>query len=395
MISVSRLLCNIVSPGDHLRYINPNDSVKTNQISGNSAPRPVVVWNSTRACNLNCIHCYASATPEPSAGELNTQEARDFIRDIATFKAPVILFSGGEPLVRDDFFELASFAADSGLRVALSTNGTLIDSKTAARLKQIGFAEVGISIDGIGEKNDRFRGQKGAYEAAINGIRNSIDQGLRVSLRITMTRFNYEEVPAIFELAENEQINRICLYHLAYSGRGDKLIKADLSPQMTRNVMDTIINHTVDLHKRGKSKEVLTVGNHSDGVYLYLKLLQKNPAQAARALDLLNSNGGNNSGIRISAVDNTGNVHPDQFWWHYSLGNIRQTPFSRIWSKASDPLLKALRNRKPLLKGRCSKCLYLGICNGNLRVRAEAFHGDLWAPDPSCYLTDEEIGNEA
>jgi len=389
LISVSRLLCNTVSPGDHLRY---RTGGHVSFSPDNAIPKPVVVWNSTRACNLKCLHCYASATTEAALDELTNSDAREFITDIASFNAPVILFSGGEPLMRQDFFELASFAANAGLRVALSTNGTLIDPQTAQSLKQIGFTEVGISLDGIGDNNDRFRGSKGAFTAALNGIRHSIDQGLRVSLRITMTRFNYKEVPAIFKLIEEENINRICLYHLAYSGRGDRLIKADLTSEMTRETMETIIWHTVDLHDRGKPKEVLTVGNHADGVYLYLKLLREKHPQAEKALELLKSNGGNNSGVRISAVDNTGNVHPDQFWWHYSLGNIKQKPFSQIWSDESEPLLKALRNRKPLLKGRCGACKYIDICNGNLRVRSEAYYNDLWGPDPACYLTDDEIG---
>lgn len=387
MISISRLLCDTVSPGDHLRYGHSTGIEERDGI-----PRPVVVWNSTRACNLKCIHCYASATSNPSEGELTTAEGRAFIRDAADFRAPVILFSGGEPLLRADIFELAELATTIGLRVGLSTNGTLIDRTAATKLKQIGFAEVGISLDGIGEKNDRFRGQKGAFEAALSGIRQSLDQGLRVSLRLTMTRFNYEEIPAIFQLIEAEGINRICLYHLAYSGRGNNLTQADITADQTRSVVDTIIELTRSLHKRGKPKEVLTVGNHTDGVYLYLKLLEEDPERAQQVYELLKINGGNNSGIRISCVDDEGNVHPDQFWWHYSLGNIRQRPFSRIWADSNEPLLIALRDRKSQLKGRCYECRYLDLCNGNLRVRAEWVHKDVWASDPACYLTDSEVG---
>ena len=380
MISISRLLCDTISPGDALRY----------RIKG--IPRPVVVWNYTRQCNLRCIHCYANAGNRKSPGEMNTIAGKAFIRDLADFGVPVILFSGGEPLLREDLFELASFAREQGIRIALSTNGTLITETIAKKASSVGFAEVGISLDGVGASNDRFRGQNGAYEAALKGIRNCVALGLRVSLRLTVTRFNYQEIPTIFRLIEEEDIDRVCFYHLAYSGRGSSLRGEDISHSQTRSVIDMICEHTLDLHRRGLGKEVLTVANHADGVYLYLKLRERDPQRASKVLDLLRMNGGNSSGIRIGAVDDLGNVHPDQFWWHYSLGNVRQRKFSDIWMDTSEPLLQGLKNRKGLLKGRCARCQYLDLCNGNLRVRAEAVYGDVWAEDPACYLSDEEIG---
>ena len=380
MISISRLLCDSISPGDHLRY-------EKKQIV-----RPVVVWNCTRRCNLNCIHCYASAGSMKSPSEMDTTAGKAFIRDLADFGVPVILFSGGEPLLREDLFDLASYAQELGLRLALSTNGTLINDKMAGKIHDIGFAEVGISIDGTRPINDHFRGQNGAYDAAIEGIRNCIALGLRVSLRLTITRFNYLEIPAIFKLLEDENIDRVCFYHLAYSGRASNQHKNDISHSETRSVIDTICEHTMDLHKRGLKKEVLTVGNHADGVYIYRQLKERDTDHADRVLNLLKSNGGNNSGIKIGAVDDQGNVHPDQFWWHYSFGNVRQRKFSDIWMDTSDPLMKGLKNRKELLKARCSQCQYLDLCNGNLRIRAEAIFNDIWAEDPACYLNDHEIG---
>jgi len=377
---MTRLLCDASGLGDHLRYEKQD------------VPRPVVVWNCTRQCNLSCIHCYASADNHKSPEEMDTMAGRAFIHDLADFGVPVILFSGGEPLLRKDLFPLASLAREQGIRVALSTNGTLITDKVAGEIKAIGFAEVGISLDGIGTNNDNFRGRNGAFAAALAGIRNCVTLGLRVSLRLTITHFNYQEIPAIFRLVEAEGIDRVCFYHLAYSGRGGSLRKADINHVQTRSVVDMISEHTLDLYRRGLSKEILTVGNHADGVYLYLKLRDHKPEHAARVLELLRTNGGNNSGIKIGAVDDHGNVHPDQFWWHYSLGNVRQRKFADIWTDNSEPLLGGLRNRKGLLKGRCARCHYLDLCNGNLRVRAEAVFGDVWAEDPACYLTDTEIG---
>jgi radical SAM protein with 4Fe4S-binding SPASM domain len=384
MISVSKLLCDAAGPGDSLRYGGKH------QASG--IPRPIVVWNCTRKCNLSCVHCYSSAADKDPVDILTTEQSKSFIRDLADFGVPVILFSGGEPLLRRDIFELARFARELGLRTALSTNGTLITDKTAAKIKNAAFSEVGISLDGIGANNDRFRGKKGAYEDALRGIRNSISSGLRVSLRLTITPSNYLEIPAVFDLVEREGVDRICFYHLAYVGRASGSAKDDLNHSQTRAVVDLICDRTVDLYRRGLNKEVLTVDNHADGVYLYLKLRKQDPARAEKALALLRANGGNNSGIRIGAVDELGNVHADQFWRHYSFGNIRQRKFSDIWLDTSDPLMRGLKNRKELLKGRCARCRYVEICNGNLRVRAETVFGDVWAEDPACYLTDDEIG---
>ncbi len=389
MISVSRLLCGTVSPGDSLRY---RETAPGTGQEAAATPGPVVVWNCTRQCNLHCIHCYASATKQDSNGQMDTAMGLKFINDLAEFKAPVILFSGGEPLLRNDLFELAGFASSRGLRIALSTNGTLIDAKTAGRIERTGFAEVGISLDGLEPTNDHFRGKKGAYGEALRGIRNCIAQGIRVSLRLTITAHNHGDIPAIFDLVEAEGIDRVCFYHLAYSGRGDGLRGQDVTHAQSRHAVDTICERTLDMHRRGLPKEVLTVGNHADGVYLYLHMLQQDPERAVKMLDLLRLNGGNNSGLRIGAVDDRGNVHPDQFWQNHTLGNVTQRKFGEIWSDTSQPLLQGLKNRKHLLKGRCSRCQFLDICNGNLRVRAEAVYGDTWAEDPACYLNDQEIG---
>ncbi|RJO62881.1 MAG: radical SAM protein [Dehalococcoidia bacterium] len=380
MISITRLLCDNVGPGDYLRYEKKEQ------------PRPVVVWNCTRQCNLRCIHCYASAKTSKAPGELDNASAKKLIRDLADFGVPVILFSGGEPLMRVDLFELAQYARELGIRVALSTNGTLITPEAAEQIRQIGFAEVGVSLDGIGANHDRFRGKSGAFQEALGGIRNCVALGLRVSLRLTMTRYNYQEIPAILKLTEDEGINRICFYHLAYAGRGGNLQAQDLTHAESRAVVDTICEQALSMHRRGLPKEILTVGNHADGVYLYLRLRKQDPERASRMLDLLRINGGNNAGVRIGAVDGLGNVHPDQFWQQAIVGNVRERKFGEIWSDPSQPLLAGLRERKKLLEGRCARCQYLDLCNGNLRVRAEAAYGNAWAEDPACYLSDEEIG---
>jgi len=389
LISVTKLLCDTSFFGDSLRYSHDSRGA----VHGATTEMgPVVVWNCTRTCNLNCIHCYAGAEAKKYEGELTTEEAKKFIDDLADFKVPVLLFSGGEPLARPDLLELARYAKEKGIRPTLSTNGTLIDRAMAQEIKEIGVGYVGISLDGVGEKNDEFRGKKGAFEAALRGIENCLAVGQRVGLRFTTNRHNYGELEGIFRLIEEVGIPRVCFYHLVYSGRGSKMVEEDITHEETRAALDLIMEKTLDFHRRGLEKEILTVDNHADGVYIYLKVKDRDPERAEEIMKLLKRNGGNRTGIAIGAVDWYGNVHPDQFTQNHTFGNVKERPFGEIWSDVSHPILGGLKNRKPLLKGRCAACRWLDVCNGNFRARAEAVTGDFWESDPACYLTDEEIG---
>jgi radical SAM protein with 4Fe4S-binding SPASM domain len=313
------------------------------------------------------------------------------IDDLAQFGVPVILFSGGEPLVRKDLPQLAAYAVKKDMRAVISTNGTLITPQTARTLKDIGLSYVGISLDGMETINDRFRGVKGSFRSAMEGIENCKKAGIKVGLRFTINRSNVGEIPEIFHLIEEMDIPRVCFYHLVYAGRGSKLVAEDLSHEESRKAVDLIIDLTKKLYDKGKPKEVLTVDNHADGPYLYMRLLRENPDRAKEVLELLEMNQGNSTGIGIGCISWNGDVHPDQFWRHYSLGNIRKRPFSEIWTDTSDPLMQKLKEKKKYAKGRCATCRWLDICAGNFRVRSEAVTGDIWAPDPACYLTDEEI----
>ena len=391
MIGISKLYCGTVEPSDALRYGRHSGKLPSHLLQFSEDKRPVVVWNVTRRCNLKCVHCYAHAKDVAENNELTTAQGKELIDDLANFGAPVILFSGGEPLVRKDLPELAGYAVEKGMRAVISTNGTLITAPLAKTLKNIGLSYVGISLDGMQEVNDRFRGIRGAFKSALQGIKNCQDAGIKVGLRFTINKFNVAEIPHIFKLIEDMDIPRVCFYHLVYAGRGTDLVNEDLTLEGTRKAVDLIINETKRLHDIGKPKEVLTVDNHADGPYLYLRLLKENPQHAKKVLELLQWNEGNNSGRGIGCVSWDGEVHPDQFWRHCSLGNVQKRPFSEIWTDLSNPLLKKLKEKKKHVKGRCATCRWLDICAGNFRVRAEATTGDVWAPDPACYLTDEEI----
>jgi 12,18-didecarboxysiroheme deacetylase len=391
MIGISKLYCGTVEPSDALRYGRDSSKLPSHLLQFSEDKRPVVVWNVTRRCNLKCVHCYAHAKNIAFDNELTTVQGKELIDDLSAFGSPVMLFSGGEPLVRKDLPQLAAYAVEKGMRAVISTNGTLITPIMARTLKEIGLSYVGISLDGMKEINDRFRGVNGAFRSALEGIKNSQDAGIKVGLRFTINKFNVKEIPKIFQLLDEMDIPRVCFYHLVYAGRGTELVKEDLSHEETRAALDLIIDQTKRLHAAGKPKEVLTVDNHADGPYIYLRLLKEDPQRAKEVLELLKWNEGNNSGRGIGCVSWDGEVYADQFWRHYSFGNVKDRPFSKIWMDSSEPLMGKLKEKKKHVKGRCATCNWLDVCGGNFRVRAEAVSDDVWAPDPACYLTDEEI----
>ena len=392
MIGISKLYCGTVEASDPLRYGRHSARLPSHLLQFSLDKKPVVVWNVGQRCNLKCVHCYSHSQNQEYSGELTTEEGKTLLEDLARFGSPVILFSGGEPTLRKDLLDLAQFATDRGMRAVISTNGTLITKDMANGLKRIGLSYVGVSLDGMEATNDRFRGVKGAFTAALKGIRNCQDAGIKVGLRFTINRRNAQDIPQIFDLLEKEKIPRVCFYHLVYAGRGSQLIEEDLDRVETRRVVDLIMDRTRDLHSRNQPMEVLTVDNHADGPYLYLRMLREGSPRAGEVLELLRMNGGNSSGVGIGCVSWDGSVHADQFWRHDSFGNVRQRPFSEIWTDLASPLMARLKEKKTHVKGRCASCRWLEVCAGNFRVRAEAVTGDLWAPDPACYLTDEEIG---
>ncbi|MEW5819881.1 MAG: radical SAM protein [Cyanobacteriota bacterium] len=391
MIDITKLYCGSSTFADGLRYGEKSENNYFKQERSARERKPIVVWNITRTCNLSCIHCYSNSENIVYHDELNHSQALKVIDNLAEYGVPAVLFSGGEPLIRKDIFELADYTRSKNLKFVLSTNGTLITKSLAKKIKETGFSYVGISLDGIGSVNDTFRGARGAFEKTMNAFRLLKEQNQRVGLRMTLTKNNINELEAIFDFIETEKIDRACFYHLVYAGRGDKT--ADITKNESRNAIEIILKRTKDYKNRGLDINILTVDNHVDGVYIYLKLLKDAPEQAKGVYEKLIWNGGGmySSGVGIGAIDPEGNVHPDQFWQHYNLGNIKDRNFSEIWQDTSDPVLKGLKNRKHLLKGKCSRCKWVDLCGGSLRVRADLFYNDPWMEDPACYLTEEEI----
>ncbi|MDR1490219.1 MAG: 12,18-didecarboxysiroheme deacetylase [Desulfovibrio sp.] len=391
MIGISKLYCGQAEASDALRYGRDSAKLPSHLLQFSEDKKPVVVWNMTRRCNLRCVHCYAKASDTRGTDAVSTAQGREIIDDLAVYGAPVMLFSGGEPLVRADLVELAAYATSKGMRAVISTNGTLISREKARELKQVGLSYVGVSIDGGEKTHDRFRRCAGAFARALEGIENCQEEGLKVGLRFTINKGNAAEVPLLFDLIRERDIPRVCFYHLVYAGRGSELIREDLDHAATRAVLDLIMDRTRELFEEGRPREVLTVDNHADGPYVWLRLRREDPARAREVLRLLRFNEGNNSGRGIGCISWDGQVHADQFWRNHSFGNVLERPFSSIWDDPGIELLAALKNKKERVRGRCARCRFLGVCGGNFRARAEAVYGDVWAEDPACYLSDAEI----
>lgn len=354
-------------------------------------PGPVVIWNLVRRCNLTCKHCYSISADKDFVGELSTAEVYGVMDDLKGFRVPCLILSGGEPLLRPDIFDIGTRAKAMGFYTALSSNGTLIDAAMADRIAAVDFDYVGVSLDGLAAVHDKFRRLQGAFDASLAGIRLCRDRAMKVGVRFTLTQDNFADLPGLLQLVEDEGIDRFYFSHLNYAGRGNKNRKDDAHHQMTRQAMDLLFDTCWSHQQRGLHKEFTTGNNDADGVYLLHWVERKFPERAAHIRAKLALWGGNSSGINVANIDNLGNVHPDTMWWHHTLGNVRQRPFSAIWTDTSDPLMAGLKRLPRQVGGRCGSCAHFDICGGNTRVRAQQTSGDPWAEDPGCYLTDEEI----
>jgi radical SAM protein with 4Fe4S-binding SPASM domain len=379
MINISKLYCGLAGESDELRYGSRDSS------------GPVVVYNCTSRCNLRCLHCYSASQFGGDNGELTTSEAKKLLSQLAEVNCAVVLFSGGEPLLRGDLFELLAEAKKLGLRSVLSTNGTLIDSAAAGRIAEAGVKYVGISIDGQEQFHDKFRNVKGCFKSAIAGIGNCKKAGIRTGLRFTVTASNFGQIPAVFDIAVSAGVRRICFYHLIRTGRAKNLEDQALTSEQTRQAVDTIIEKTDDFVKKALLDEVLTVDNHADGPYILIRMIKEKKQRCETAKQLLFASGGNKIGEKIVCVGWDGSVYPDQFWRNYSLGNIREKEFGQIWQNPDEPILNKLRNKREFADKKCKRCKWLDLCKGNFRFLDSKTDYKYWLNEPACYLADDEI----
>lgn len=401
MINITKLWTGVAQPADSLRY---GMGRPPGHPGGHTAAtrKPITVWNITRTCNLRCVHCYSDSNAMGYPGELTWPQMEAVVDDLAAYQVPSLLLSGGEPLVHPRFFDLVEQASAKDLKLTISTNGTLITSEKAALLKAAQVAYVGISLDGIGAVHDEFRRKVGAFEGAVRGFRHCHEVGQKTGLRLTLTRHNVQNINQILDFIEQEEIQRVCFYHLVPSGRGSGL--QVLTPEESRHALDTLIARAEAWYRQGVSRELLTVAGPADGAYLLLRMERENHPNLEDARRLLTWNGGgaNSSGRGIANIDTQGNVHPDQFWQGIVLGNVKRMPFSQIWdghNPESVDTLKTIRSigtlsqgeRQARMSGPCAGCQWFCVCGGGFRTRAaHGAHGGLWGSDPGCYLTDAE-----
>ncbi len=352
---------------------------------------PVVIWNLIRRCNLTCKHCYTTSADIDFPGELSTPEIFTVMDDLKLFKVPVLILSGGEPLLHPDIFSISRRAKKMGFYVALSSNGTRISPENIDEIAAIDYQYIGVSLDGIRHTHDQFRQQAGSFDQAMHGIKLCLDKDIKVGIRFTLTQDNAHDFPAMLQLMDEYNIDKFYLSHLNYGGRGNKNRKTDAHFQMTRGKMDLLFDTCYQWTSAGKEREFVTGNNDADAVYFLHWVRQRFPEKAEHIQTKLEQWGGNASGVNVANIDNLGNVHPDTFWWHHNLGNVKQRPFSQIWPDTSNSLMSGLKQSPRPLQGRCASCHFQAICNGNTRVRAEQTTGNPWAEDPGCYLTDQEI----
>ncbi len=388
MINITRLLGGNPSVSEALKAVSKERKFLDSQ--EHSLSCPLVVFNLTRHCNLKCRHCYLESSAKQYRNELSLLQIKKTIDSLVKMKIPIVLFSGGEPLLHKDIFTIIEYAKAGGLRVGLSTNGTLITKNIALELKKTGLDYAGVSIDGGKKLHDVFRALPGAFKKTVKGLKNAQYAGLKTGVRFTISKINASELPSVVDMCIKEKIPRFCMYHLVYSGRGRILAQNDIDNSSRRAVINFLISRAQEYIERNCEFEILTVDNHADGIYLYNYVKNKDKKAAEKILELLKFHGGCSAGNKIAAISPSGDVYPCQFWQNEPIGNVRKHDFAQIWQSESNCLLSSLRLKFKFLEGKCGRCRYALQCGG-CRIRAEVIYNNPCAEDPCCYLTEEEI----
>ncbi len=351
----------------------------------------IAIWNFTNRCNLSCLHCYSRADLD-SEDVLTTEAIMETLPKLKANGVKFLIFSGGEPLTRKDIYDIAARCKELGIVTYLSTNGLYVKTSNAERILDT-FDYIGISIDGSPEVHDAFRGLKGSFVESMKAVDLLNSYGrTKVGIRFTMTKDTYDDLAFIFELAEEHNIPKVYISHLVYSGRGLDNLAMDLTKEQRIAAVNYILDKAFEYHESGREIEIVTGNMEMDAILFQRRFAQKYPELADEMERRLLAWGGNSAGRKLLNIDSEGNVKPDPFF-PLMIGNILTQDFSDIWTNQPMEVLEKLREHPRKLGGKCAECRYLEICNGGSRSRAYAIHGDLWAEDPSCYLSEAEIAN--
>lgn len=353
--------------------------------SFSSVLKPVVFWNVTYRCNLSCIHCYISASSQHPSEELSTNEALRVIGELAEVGVPLVVLSGGEPLVREDFWTILGELRDHGLPVALSTNGTLISKDVAEGLARREVSYVGVSLDSTDpDAHDRFRGYPGAYRKAIEGTMNAKEAGLNVGFRITITRFNVEEALALVDLAKSMGVGRVAFYLLDLTGRARSAPWLLPDKHQLKGLLDRLM---VKAAETEGDPELLVVRGNFAGIYVADKLA-RSEGEFKAYLSMIEAQG--DCGRKTISIYPDGRVKPCQFL-DKDVGDLRAQRLSHVLSLNNEDLKPFLEVHKHLRGPRCSTCPFKEVCGGGSRGRALAATGDFWGDDPLCFVDVDEV----
>lgn len=345
------------------------------------SPR-LIAWELTNACNLACIHCRASAIKDPAPDELSAAEAKHFVDELIEYK-PIIILTGGEPLLRSDVYDIAQYASGHGLRVVLATNGTLLTPDIAKKLKDVGIQRVSISIDGsTKETHDIFRGETGAFEAALRGIDILKNAGLSFQINTTITKRNLTEIPNIYELALELGASALHIFLLVPTGRGEEIESEEIPPEE----YERVLNWFYDKSKTSRIQLKATCAPH------YFRIMRQRAkaegikiTKETHGLEAMTK--GCLGGSGFCFVSSKGDVYPCGYLPALA-GNIRQKPFKMIWEKSK--VFNDLRDTGKL-KGKCGECEYRAVCGG-CRARAYAQTGDYLDEEPYCmYVPPKKV----
>jgi len=357
--------------GQHHQNQNPSKP----PAGGHGASMRLVAWEITRNCNLACVHCRAAATLGPHLGELETDAALQLVDQIALAGSPIVILTGGEPLLRPDIFEVARYGTQKGLRMVMAPNGTLITEHSARQMADAGIKRISISLDGATrEKHDRFRGVKGAFDGSLQGIKMAQNAGVEFQINTTITKSNLDQIPLIQELAVKLGAVAHHIFLLVPTGRGKYIVDQEIDA----NEYENTLNWFYDQYKQTPLQLKATCAPH------YYRILRQRAKKEGisitfqtHGLDAVTR--GCLGGIGFCFISHRGIVQPCGFL-NLNCGDVTLTSFGDIWERSTTFL--SLRNFDNL-KGKCGVCEYRKVCGG-CRARAYEAAGDHLAEEPLC-----------